>query len=276
MTMHRLTAFLLGGILASLPVYPASAQRSAALERCGDLNETAARAARFCAEALEGDLPQGRRALVALNLGLARMALDNPQAALPAFDEALAANPREVRAMAGRARARMALHDVPRAAVDWNRAVSLAPRDPEIIAGRGAFRLRAGNVEGALADFEQAARLEPRNSVHAFNRGMALAELGRDAEAERAFSQVIASDSDDAEAWLNRARVRAARQPAAALDDFSRALALRPEWGLAYFERGLLHLSQNRDEAADADFRRAWELGHRNEYLEQRIRAMGG
>jgi tetratricopeptide (TPR) repeat protein len=265
-----------GIALALLVAMPGHAQHRAALERCGDPNETPARAARFCAEALEGNLTQRQRALVALNLGLARLALDNPRAALPAFDVALAADPREARALAGRARAHMALRDVPRAAVDWNRAVALAPREADIVSGRGAFRLRAGNADGALADFETAARLAPADPAHDFNRGMALAELGRDAEAVRAFSQVIAADPDDAEAWLNRARVRAESGPDSALSDFSRAIALRPEWGLAFFERGLLHNAQGRTVQADEDFRRAWELGHRNEYLEQRIRELGG
>jgi tetratricopeptide (TPR) repeat protein len=247
----------------------------ALVARCGDPSAPAQQAARACADALRGDLPTAQRALVALNLGLARLTLDNPRGALDAFEQALAADPGEARALAGRGRARAALGRLPLAAVDFNRAVALSPRDPDILGGRGAFRLRAGNPVGALADFDAARRLDPREPLHDFNRGLALARLGRVAEAERAFSAVIRAAPDDAEAWLQRGRLRGAAQPSEAAADLERAIALRPEWGRARYERGLLREALGQQAAAEEDFRRAWELGHRDEALEERIRALG-
>ena len=254
---------------------PVAGQGSNALTMCGNPAEPPERAERWCSEALNGRLTPRQTALAALNLGLARLQLDDPARAEEAFDRALAADPSEVRALGGRAQAREAQGNLPGAAVDWNAALARASRDADLLAGRGAFRLRAGNPSGAAADFDAAARLEPREPRHRFNLGLALAELGRDAEAERAFSQVIAADPTDAGAWLNRARLRAVPDPQRALADFDKAVALGGEWSLPWFERGVLKDAMGRKAEADADFRRAWELGHRSEFLDERIRAMG-
>lgn len=264
-------------LLLALPLLalPMSGLAQSMLSLCGNPDETPGRAARFCAQALEGRLSPGERALAALNLGFARLQLGDPEGAQSAFDMAIEANPQEARAFGGRAEAEEAQGRRPRAAVDWNRAVALAPRDASLLEGRGGFRLRAGNAAGAVTDFQAALRVEPSNLRHRFNLGLALAETGRDAEAEQAFSAVISGAPDDAEAWLNRARLRAARAPQAAMADFDRAIALRPEWSLAWFERGLLKDSLGQREAADTDFRRAWELGHRSEFLTERIRTLG-
>lgn len=260
-------------VAAALVAAPA-AHANTALAVCGDSRETPERAARFCRDALDGRLAPREEALAALNLGLALLQMQSPSLAIDAFDRALGADPAEARALAGRAQAREATDAVPQAAVDWNRAVSLASSDPAILSGRGAFRLRSGNAEGALADFDAARRADPRNRAHEFNRGVALAELGRDDEAERAFSAVIAADASDVGAWLNRARVRASRDREAALSDFDAAVERAGDWPLPLFERGVLLDAMGRRDAADRDFRRAWELGHRSAFLEERMAQM--
>jgi Tfp pilus assembly protein PilF len=252
----------------------AAAAQDAALSHCGNPAEPPERAVRFCTEALRGRLQPAQEALAALNLGLAQAQLENHREAVAAFDRALKADPREVRALAGRARAREALGQRGDAGADWDRALSLSPRNAALLEGRGAFRLRGGEAAGAAADFEAAARIEPKQMNHRFNLGLALAELGRDAEAEQAFSAVIAAEPNDASAWLNRARLRAARDARAALADFDRAVALGGEWSLPWFERGLMKDTMGDKAGADRDFRRAWELGHRSEFLDERIRRL--
>lgn len=261
-------------LLIALLSGPAWAQNPSALAQCGNPSEPPERAERWCTQALSGRLPPRQEALAALNLGLARLQLDDFARAEEAFDRALRADPNEARALGGRAEAREALGRMPLAAVDWNNAVGMAPRNADLLAGRGAFRLRAGNPSGAAADFQAAARLQPREMRHVFNLGLALAELGRDAEAERAFTQVINADPDDAGAWLNRARLRAVPNPALALTDFDQAVARDGEWSVPWFERGLLKDAMGRRAEADQDFRRAWELGHRSEFLTERMQAM--
>ncbi|PKP65150.1 MAG: hypothetical protein CVT86_03370, partial [Alphaproteobacteria bacterium HGW-Alphaproteobacteria-8] len=73
----------------------------------------------------------------------------------------------------------------------------------------------------------------------------------------------------------NRARLRAARDPQAALADYDRAVALAGAWSQPLVERGALLDSLGMTDAANADFRRAWELGHRSEALSARMLEMG-
>jgi tetratricopeptide (TPR) repeat protein len=204
------------------------------------------------------------------------IALEAPDQAVAAYDRALQARPGWALAYAGRAGAREKLGDFPGAAVDWNLAVQAAPDDPVVLGGRGAFRLTAGNPTGALEDFDRARSRAPRDRDLTFNRALALAELGRDAEAEAAFTSVLQARPDDAGARLNRARLRAGPNPQGALDDFSAVIAAQPKWSQPLVERGALLESMGRVAEAEADYRRAWELGHRSDALTERITRMGG
>jgi tetratricopeptide (TPR) repeat protein len=261
-------------LAAALQAQGALAQSEGLAALCAGADP--ARAAEACARLLErGGLSPAQAARAEANLGAAALALDRPDRAEAAFERALALDPALAEAWAGRARAREARGLLAQAAVDWNQAARRAPRDPAILTGRGAFRLRAGNAAGALADFDAAQRAAPRDMSVAFNRGLALAELGRDAEAERMFSAVIANDPSDVGAWLNRGRLRVSRDREAALGDFDAAVARAGEWSTPYLERGALLYAMGRTEAANRDFRRAWELGHRSEYLNERMLEMG-
>lgn len=273
--MKTVIALALLALLLAAPA-PVRAQAEGFLSVCGDRRASAAEVARTCRLALNtGALTLEQEVAAAINLGGALLDLDQPAPAREAYDRALALNPASALALAGRAEARAALGETGPAAVDWNRAVDLAPQDMGLRAARGAFRLRAGNPVGALEDFSRAQGARPDDLSLTFNRALALAELRRDAEAEALFSRVLAADPADTGAWLNRARMRAARDPSAALADYDRAVALAGDWSQPLVERGALYDSLGMTEAADADFRRAWELGHRSEALSARMLEMG-
>lgn len=261
-------------IIATLAAGSAQAQSAAEafLSVCGNPRSSVAEAARTCRLALDtGRLTPEQEAAAALNLGAAMLETDNPEAAQSAYERALGVRPNWAPALAGRAAARAARGDAGGAAVDWNRAVDAAPDDPRIRGDRGAFRLSQGNAAGALEDIQRARAVKPGDPVLLFNLGLALGELQRDAEAEAAFSAVIAADPADAAAWLNRARVRLGRDRAAALADLNEAVARAGGWTQPLVERGALLDAMGRRAEADADFLRAFELGHRSEALNERV-----
>lgn len=263
-------------LTAAQPAAAQSAEGKAFLSVCGDRRASAAEVVRTCRLALrEGSLDRAQRAGAALNLGAALMELDQPEQAIAAYGEALDAQPNGALALSGRAEARVAAGDLAGAAQDWRAAVASAPADGRILTSHGAFLLRTGDPAGALAAFEAALMRDPRARDARFNRGLALAELGRDGEAIAAFTAIILRDPEDLGAWMNRGRLRAASSPEAALTDFNRAVALAGDWSQALVERGALLDAMGRRAEADADFRRAWELGHRSEALNARIVAMG-
>jgi len=76
----------------------------------------------------------------------------------------------------------------------------------------GTDALDRGEPARAAADLERAAELVPEASEVQNHLGLAYAELGRDADAERAFRRAVELDCDNAAA---RENLRAAEQRAA-------------------------------------------------------------
>lgn len=269
----RRAPILLAAFILAAPTH-ALAQSRAFLEQCGDPQLPARQAAQFCARALESGLSRSDEALAALNLGGAFLEMNRPLQARSAYERAIEAAPNDARGHAGRADALATLGDLGAAAVSWNQAVKLAPRNPAILGGRGAFRLRAGNPGGALQDIEAALRRSRGDPALIFNRALALVELGRTGEAEASFSALIRANPDDIGALMQRARLKRQTDRPGALRDYAAVIDAEPTWSQPYVERGSLYEAMGRDSAAETDFRRAWELGHRDEYLAERIRAI--
>ena len=61
-----------------------------------------------------------------------------------------------------------------------------------------------------------------------------------------------------------------------AAEDFDKALSMAEEWGLAWFVRGRYRDGLGDREGANADFLRAYELGHSDPWLIQRVREISG
>lgn len=62
--------------------------------------------------------------------------------------------------------------------------------------------------------------------------------------------------------WFNRANVRCAQKDfRGAILDYNEAIRLRPDFGEAYFNRGLVYLKQGNEKEGIADLSKAGELG---------------
>jgi tetratricopeptide (TPR) repeat protein len=177
------------------------------------------------------------------------------------YDAALAADPREPLARAGRARLHLADGDIAAAdalavpADERSLALRLAWADAAADRGeleaavakldgvleqnpgwlpallrRGDFHRRLGRMAAASRDLESAVRLAPSDPAPRFRRGLLRRDL-RDLEGARAdFDRAIGLDSDFVPAYVARgALYQAAGLHAVARADFERALALRPE-----------------------------------------------
>jgi tetratricopeptide (TPR) repeat protein len=271
----RLAPLALAAFAAVAPA-PAPAQDKGALAACGDAGQTPERAARFCRRALEaGGLTDRQRALAAFNLGAALLDQGDAAGAVAAYDDAVAAAKDDAWIVAGRARAREAAGDAAGAKADWDRALSLAPQEAGLRAGRGAFRLRADDAGGALADFDAGLARKPGDAGLGYNRALALLGLGRDAEADAALTEVIRRHPKDIGAVLTRGRLRAETDPKAGLADLDAAVKMAGEWPVPVYARARTLDRLGRRAEADRDYRRAWELGMRDEALNARMLEIG-
>lgn len=259
-----------------LLAHPVSAQ-DGSLERCGALSAPADEVAHHCRRAISnGGLSQEQEVAAGLNLGDALLTLGQTRAALDAFDAAERAGRNRPELFMGRASAHEALGDRPAAAKDLDAALALAPNSFDVRLSRGAFYLRAGRADAAFEEFDAAVRLDDEDPDARFNRGLSLIALRRMDEAERDFTAVLRDFPNDAGAYLQRGRAREGRVDAGALADYEQAAALSPEWAEPWFLAGRLLDAAGRKDDADRRFRRAFELGYRDPWLERRIRSLGG
>ncbi len=81
--------------------------------------------------------------------------------------------------------------DAGKADASFTRAVELDPSFDAAFNARGLVRMQVSGPGAALPDFERACVLNPASHLFEFNRGSALAGLGRKAEAAKAFERAV-------------------------------------------------------------------------------------
>ncbi|MEM1343247.1 MAG: tetratricopeptide repeat protein [Pseudomonadota bacterium] len=270
--MHRLATLPLAFALLGAP-QPAAAQ-SQALRACADTGLPVTTTLSVCRRALEDDLSPDQRAAVWVALGVAQAALGRHREAVGSFGEALAIDPELVQAYANRARSHAAENRLDAAAADFEAALARDAAQAEIWIGRAAVFLRQDKPRPAIADLTRAIGLDPDLTAAFYNRGLAYLLAGEAGPAADDFTTVTERDPEDAGAWLNRARARAELGEAAARLDFDRALRLDPDWGRAWYARGLYLERQGAREAAEADYLRAFELGVQDRWLVERVQGL--
>jgi len=159
---------------------------------------------------------------------------------------------------------------------DFNRTIQLLPYDWRGYLSRGLLYSEQGELDKAGLDFNRAIALRPEVQKMYSARGMALAEQGVLASAmsynnrgvtflqdqwEQAiadFSKAIALKPDYAEAFFNRGQTYAKHErPELALPDLDRAIELKPDFVKAYVDRGSVHGMLGHYDAALQDLARA-------------------
>ena len=266
------------GVLSGLPNGGAVAgEIENLLALCSDPTTPVRDALNACRSVAErGRLDARRRALVWLNAGIAAHSLGLYAEAVEAHGAAIEADPRLSAAFENRALAYEKLNRLNQALTDYATAISLRPTEPGAYLGRGILMLNHGAPERALPDFGKAIELDPSLITARYNRGLAFLQLGRNELAEVDFSAVIGRNPRDAGAFLNRGRARAAQGRDGARNDFDRAIVLKPEWAPAWYMRGRFLDRAGAVDEANADFLRAYQLGHSDPWLIERMRKMSG
>lgn len=117
-----------------------------------------------------------------------------------------------------------------------NRALAdrtLSPEDrAATLVNRGILQMYAKQLEPAIASYEEALRLNPNLAEAYINKGVALVNLGRDAEAVKAISQALELKTEQPEiAYYTRGVAHEMLgNMRAAYSDYRQAAALKPDW----------------------------------------------
>ncbi|HVU15781.1 MAG TPA: tetratricopeptide repeat protein [Candidatus Didemnitutus sp.] len=126
----------------------------------------------------------------------------------------------------------------------------------------GALEFQRGRLELAVELLNQARRLDPHSIPCKLFLGMALADLGRFAEAEKPLQAALEKLPTQTEAWLNLAKAQRAvgRAPSEIAASLRRAAALEPARATIHQQLGEAVTSADGLRAAEVHFRRATEL----------------
>jgi protein O-GlcNAc transferase len=189
--------------------------------------------------------------------------LNQPQAALQYFDQALACDANDAFTLNDRGNALQDLQRCEDAIASYGRALQIKPDFAAALTNRGNALRKLKRLEEALLDLDAALRLKPAFPQALNNRGNVLRDLGRLAEAVSSFDQALLLKSDFTLAHSNRGKALLdLKRPREALESFEVALRCEPEDAESLFGRAsaLLQLQQRLEQAA-ADCDRAAALG---------------
>ena len=116
----------------------------------------------------------------------------------------------------------------------FDAALAIAPQFPEAHCNRGVALQELGRLDEALAALDRAIALRPAYPLASFNRANVLRAMGRPDQALEAYDRATGLEPRFAEAHLNRGFVLLdLDRSKAAADAFNAALRLRPGWGEA-------------------------------------------
>lgn len=152
-----------------------------------------------------------------------------------------------------------------KALADYNIAIQKKPT-AEYYVNRGAAYARLGRMDDAINDFNKGLQLDPNWKVGYLNRSIMYQSLGNYPAALADIDAYLRLDPFNAELWYEGARcTRAVNRPGDAIKYYNEAIRLKPNFGLAYLERGRTYQGLGNLAQANADLQKASSLGEKVE-----------
>ncbi len=275
--MRLAAAPLVGALLAcGTPADLAYADVRAFARACGDPGADAASVIKNCSRALQtGQLGAKGVAQAFLNRGAAFATLGEPEQALRDFDQAAGSFEAIPEIWSNRGRALLRLEKPAEALDSYDRAAALGLNDLEVALGRATAMIELGASDQALPILEPLQEQEPRNLRVRYQRARAYAATGVSAQALVETRAVLEAEPAALAARLLEAQLLEPRDPAAARASYAAAIEVAPDDPRAYYRRGRLIERSGDQGGAAADLRRAWDLGYRDEWLNDWLQRAG-
>ena len=205
--------------------------------------------------------------------------------AIEDYNQAIRLNPEDAEAYKKRGKVKVELGDDVEAVEDYSQALKLNPKDVFTYKDRADIKQKLGDYTGAIEDYNQAIKklkdgsftyqtytehglttitTTPDDSYTYYiynNLGWAKRALGDHAGAIEDFTRAIELKPGDAYGYKNRAGVkRELGDYAGAIEDYTQAIKLKPDDPTAYYLRGHSKQDLGQEETAQIDFEKAKEL----------------
>lgn len=185
------------------------------------------------------------------------------QDAVKNFSRALEIEPQQLSYIYQRANAYSLMNDYHSAAADYDRAVSLQPDSARPYHERGTFSLLWSDYHQAIKDEARALEIKPDYLAALANRAVAFSLLGENAKAVADCDLVIELTEKEKGAGYFAAlglKQYCLGRFDRAVEHFTKAIAIDPEWAGAISRRGDAYSRMGRAREAAADWRKANEL----------------
>ncbi|HEY9786254.1 MAG TPA: tetratricopeptide repeat protein, partial [Candidatus Obscuribacterales bacterium] len=177
-------------------------------------------------------------------LGQCAMRQNDPSSAIKMLSEAINLDPKNVAACMLRGNAHVSRRDFARAAEDFSRAIAMSPNLREAYFLRGDAKRRMRNWRAAIPDYTRAIEIDARKEEQKH-------DIGSSAE----------QWTSTAMAFQGRAICYAGMQQyELAAKDYTKAIELDKDSGLAYKGRGWIRFWQNDYPRAESDLERSLSL----------------
>lgn len=244
----------------------ALAEDSAYLDKVSEADKAAAdgrwaEAEALTIEALRMEPGNPGNILLMSNLGLLRFYMGKDSLALDVLTDAHRMAPASVTILKNRGRVYEANGRFKEARADYDEILRLDSLERDARFHRGVLALNSSDVKTAKADFEFMKRHWPEDVNTNLGNALLEAASGRYEEAIVYYNRVLQEDKNPVY-YGERAFCRIQLgQLQDASDDIAAALDLDPEYGELYLYRAVLNRMRYRPEDAEADLRRAAELG---------------
>jgi len=217
-----------------------------------------------------------------LDRGTAKLRRGETEAAVVDFGEAIRLDEDLAAAYDERAHAYFTMGHYIQAAADFTEVIRISPELAKahrcrVRRNRGLAYRKQGEYDKALADYDEVIRLHPTFARAYHDRAMVHAARRDYDRAIEDYTQAVQLMQDDADAdcvqnfasaYRGRADERYRKgKYAEALADYDQAIRLRPDWGIAYNQRGLVHGAVGEYDKAIVDYTKSIELDTDFEYV---------
>lgn len=178
------------------------------------------------------------------------------------YDKAIQLNPNYAEAYNARGLAYEELHWHEEALRDYNKAIQINPNFDKPYNNRGNIYRGLGQYQRAIQDFNKAIQINPNNSRSYNNRGNTYLNLGNYERAIQDYNESIRLNTKVSSTYNNRGfAYYCLKNYNQAIDNATKAIQINPKFANAYQLRGLCYQELGDNAKAQADFKKAKELG---------------
>ncbi len=167
--------------------------------------------------------------------------------ALKYYDEALKAQPNNIRALFNKGVMLQMLGKPGEAIKYYDKYLDINPYDPEAWSNKGMALRRMGRVTEAIKAYEKGIDLNPEDATLWSNKGIALRSMGRIEDAIKCYDRALEIDPNDAGIWSNKGvALQSVGRLEEAIRCYDRALEIDPHRRVPLQNReiALRHLRQ--------------------------------